>query len=79
MENTITYIDIDTSSNVFKAIDGSNCYIREPFDLSTSFFKQHFEGKEILLGQTIREYFYFTGATGRIRFLKLTPHLQFFY
>jgi hypothetical protein len=64
MENTITYTDIDTSSNVFKAIDGSNCYIREPFDLSSSFFKQHFEGKEILLGQTIREYFYFTGATG---------------
>jgi hypothetical protein len=64
MENSIVYTDIDTSSNVFKAIDGSNCYIREPFDLSSTFFKEHFEGKQMLLGQTVREYFYFTGSPG---------------
>jgi len=66
MENTIVYTDIDLSSNVFKTIDGSNCYIREPFDLSSTFFKQHFEGKEMLLGQSIREYFYFTGSPGPV-------------
>jgi len=64
MENSIVYTDIDSSCNVFKTIDPSQCYIREPFDLSNTFFREHFEGKEILLGQTIREYFYFTGAVG---------------
>jgi hypothetical protein len=64
MENAIVYTDVDSSCNVFKTIDNSNCYIREPFDLSHTFFKEHFEGKEILLGKTVREYFYFTGSPG---------------
>jgi hypothetical protein len=64
MENSIVYTDVDSSCNVFKTIDNSNCYIREPFDLSHTFFKEHFEGKEILLGKTVREYFYFTGSPG---------------
>jgi len=66
MENTIVYTDVDNSCNVFKTIDSSKCYIREPFDLSHTFFKEHFEGKEILLGQSIREYFYFTGSSGPV-------------
>jgi hypothetical protein len=64
MENSITYTDMDNSCNVYKTIDPSKCYIREPFDLSSTFFKEHFEGKEMLLGQCIREYFYFTGSPG---------------
>lgn len=65
MENTITYTDIDNSCNVYRPIvDASLCHIRELLDLSNTFFREHFEGKEILLGQTIREYFYISGSTG---------------
>lgn len=65
MENTITYTDIDNSCNVYRPIiDASLCHIREPFDLSNTFFREHFEGKELLLGQTIREYFYISGSPG---------------
>lgn len=64
MENAITYTDLDNSCNIYKVVDASTCYIREPFDLSHTFFKEHFEGKEILLGKSVREYFYFTGAPG---------------
>jgi hypothetical protein len=64
MENAITYTDLDNSCNIYKVVDASTCYIREPFDLSHTFFKEHFEGKEILLGKSVREYFYFTGSPG---------------
>jgi len=64
MENSIVYTDIDNSCNVVKTIDGSGCYIREPLDLSHVFLNEHFSGKEILLGKSIREYFYFTGSPG---------------
>jgi len=66
MENSIVYTDIDSSSNVVKTIDGSACYIREPLDLSHVFLNEHFSGKEILLGKSIREYFYFTGSPGPV-------------
>jgi len=66
MENSIAYTDVDNSCNGTTLIDNSKCYIREPFDLSNTFFKEHFEGKELLLGQSIREYFYFTGSPGPI-------------
>ena len=66
MENSIAYTDVDNSCNGTRPIDNSNCYIREPIDLSNTFFKEHFEGKELLLGQSIREYFYFTGSPGPI-------------
>jgi hypothetical protein len=65
MENTITYTDIDNSCNVYRPIiDASLCHIREPLDVSNTFFREHFEGKELLLGQTIREYFYISGSPG---------------
>jgi len=65
MENTITYTDIDNSCNVYRPItDASLCHIREPLDLSNTFFREHFEGKEMLLGQSIREYFYISGSPG---------------
>lgn len=64
MNNSIVYTDIDSSCNVVKTVDGSCCYIREPLDLSHVFLNEHFAGKEILLGKSIREYFYFTGSPG---------------
>lgn len=55
---------MDNSCNVYKSVDTSCCYIREPFDLSHVFLNEHFAGKEILLGKSIREYFYFAGSPG---------------
>lgn len=65
MENTITYTDVDASCQTMKPIlDTSKYHLRDISDISNTFFREHFEGKEILYGQTIREYFYLSGSPG---------------
>jgi len=62
MENTM--YNSDLPNNVYQPIDISNCILRE-HDLSNSLIKEYFDGKDILYGQTVREYFYFSGPPGK--------------
>ena len=65
MENTIQMNDIDLSNNIYQPIDISTCIIKEHvFDISCNYFREHFEGKEILYGKSVREYYYFSGQQG---------------
>lgn len=67
MENTIVFTDMDISCNIYQPFDNSNCVIREhTYDISANndFIREHFDGKEILYGKSIREYFYFSGSPG---------------